>query len=83
LLALSACAPDHGVVHNKHYSPPYQYTTMQCYSYNSKGFCTVNMPVIHTQPAEYEFDLYNGKDHGWRDVDPDSYQRYKIGDEYP
>lgn len=83
LLALSACAPTHGVVHDKRYEPPYQYSTSQCYSYNKNGVCTLNMPTWHTHPASYSFDLYDGKDHGWREVDPESYQRYKIGDTYP
>lgn len=83
IIGLCACAPTHGIVHDKKYEPSYQYMSQQCYSYGKDGQCKVSMPVVHTQPASYEFDLYNGKDHGWREVDPESYSHYKIGDQYP
>lgn len=55
-LLLVACAPsvDSGTVVDKNYYESYTTTRFQCYSYNSNGFCTVNVPVTDYHPERFE-----------------------------
>lgn len=69
-------APTKGTVHNKQYNPPY--TSIQCTTINKSTSC---YPVYH--PADYEFDLYDGSNHGWQWVTPAAFDRYNVGDWYP
>jgi hypothetical protein len=83
VLALTACTapPTHGIVHQKHYSAPYTWTSLQCIAYRSKGGCAAWMPVHHYEPARYELDVYaSSKDHGWVDVDQPAYDHVHVGD---
>ncbi len=78
VLALTACAPDHGIVHAKHYAPGYTYTSVIC---SSSGKSTTCIPIPEYQPPVYELDVYaSSKDHGWVDVDQAQYDRVHVGD---
>lgn len=69
-------APTKGTVHNKLYQPAY--TSVSC---STVGKSTTCYPIYH--PADYEFDLYDGSQHGWRWVTPAAYDRYAVGQWYP
>ena len=80
-LALTGCSAIHsGVVTQKEYRAPYTYTSMYCASYNSKGGCSMYLPMTHYVPAEYILDIKQGKDTGWINTDPDTYAKTKVGD---
>lgn len=74
LLALTACGPDHGVVHDKRFSPATVMTT--CIA-QPKGGC---IPSTQYIPESWAIDLYNDDEHGWRDVDHETFDHLKIGD---
>jgi hypothetical protein len=85
VLVLAGCAgaPQAGTIQDKRHERGFWYTTMQCTGYSGKGYCQTQMPVQHYSPPSWAFDLYDGDDHGWRNVDPETYSRYAVGDYYP
>jgi hypothetical protein len=92
LLALAACSspPKSGYVYDKKFHPAYYWTSMQCAAYDTKGSCTVQVPVQHYQPDSFELCLKadnpdeKGKyAKGCRDVPADEYERFQVGDHYP
>lgn len=72
VLVLAACAPDHGTVHNKRYSPAYSSTS--CH-----GKPLICYPTYY--PASWALDLYtsDGK-HGWHGVSEHEYDSVGVGD---
>mgnify|MGYP003545184028 CR=1 FL=1 len=96
LLGCGEPAPDTGVVRDKQYFPEYDthYTTSQCYAYDKNGSCTVSMPVDNVVHHDEAWKLYlencdevkDGKRicrRGWRAVDPETYNKYRVGTHYP
>lgn len=73
---LRVTAPTKGTIHGRGYTAPY--TSESCTTVNKQTSC---VPVYHG--ADYEFDLYDGKNHGWRSVSPADYARYHVGDYFP
>lgn len=80
LLGLAACGgPDHGVVHDKRHQDAYIYTTQICTSYGKYG-CQAYVPQFHRAPPSWALDIYDGDEHGWRDVSEETYDATQIGD---
>lgn len=80
LAGLTACAPDHGVIHAKAYTPAHTTFTTSC---SLIGKITVCHPVPLYEGPEWSFDLYASKDdHGWHDVDEHDYDTHQVGDYY-
>lgn len=81
---LVGCSPiSAGTITNKVYEPAYSYMTQQCSYYNSKGVCTVWVPIQHHVSEKFKFDLENDNgDTGWVYVHQTEYDRYQIGDYY-
>jgi len=83
-LTASACAePESGVVYARYHYDQYQWVQMVCASYNSKGMCTVQIPVIQTEPERWSLGLQNGDDRGTRSVSEHEYMSCDVGDDYP
>lgn len=83
LLLFGCSAPQSGTVVDKKYYEPYDWVGTQCYVHNSKGVCTLTMPVVHHVSASWRLCLRNGEDEGCRSVDERTWHEYEIGDEYP
>lgn len=88
-LATSGCTKMvEGHITRKSYDDPDTWTSMQCAAYNSKGICTVYMPVQHYDGPHWSFEL-NGTndkgepDQGWVEVGADEYNVFGLGDCYP
>lgn len=80
LAGITACgSPDHGIVHDKRHEDAYVYTTQLCTSYGKYG-CTVWIPQLHHVPASWALDVYNGDEHGWREVSQQLYDATQVGD---
>lgn len=87
LLALAGCAdrPKSGEVYDRKFHPAFYYTTQQCASYDSKGQCTLSVPVLHYWPDSYELCLADGTTgkRGCRPATLREYETYQIGNHYP
>jgi hypothetical protein len=81
---LGACAaPESGVVYGRYHYPTYQWVQMVCASYNAKGLCVVQVPVVQTDPERWSLGLRNGDDEGQRTVTVREYENCQVGDNYP
>jgi hypothetical protein len=83
VLALAACGLDHGTVTGKHYHPSFTYYTTQCFSYSTKGVCTMSLPVPVTESARWELDLRDGDKTGSTYVDEHTWDTTRVGSLYP
>jgi hypothetical protein len=93
LLASAGCSkpPNAGVVLNKDYSAPYSWVSFICAGYDSRGMCTVHVPLTITEPAHYRLCLIDDADPTaikagtcrLREVDPGTFRDYREGDHYP
>lgn len=87
VLTLAACAdpPKSGYVYDRKFHPAYYWTQMVCSGYDSKGNCTMNVPIVHYQPDSYELCMMDDKTNkrGCRDATLDEYEHYQIGMHYP
>ena len=77
-----------GVVVGKRYDDPDTWTSFTCAAYNSKGFCTMQVPVQNYDGPHWYFELdgtnSDGKrDHGEVEVGADEYNIFGIGAVYP
>lgn len=83
LLLVGCSSISSGYITAKKYSPPSSYITQQCSYYNSKGVCTIWVPVTHHVDETFKFDLRNdNKDTGWIYVTESEYEKYQVGDYY-
>lgn len=83
LLLVGCSAPDHGVVVDKKYHPPYEWVQSVCMAHSAKyGYCTMTVPIIQHEPARWELCLVDGDEEGCRNVDETTYHRYAIGSTY-
>lgn len=96
--ALTACAPESGVVTAKVYDDPDTWTTMepihsqQCTSrYDSLSKTTRQScrtttigyyPLTHYDPAHWHLRLDDGQDSGWVDVDETTFHAVPVGVTY-
>jgi hypothetical protein len=84
ILAVGACAePESGVVYARYHYDEYQWVQMVCTAYNSRGICTVQVPIIQTEPERWSLGLQNGDDRGTRSVSEREYISCHEGDDYP
>lgn len=89
LAALAGCgtpAPASGVVTERIFHPAFYWTQMICSGYDTKGNCTMYVPILHYQPDSYELCLVaddDPKHRGCRDATIDEYERYQVGQHYP
>lgn len=81
---LVGCSPiNSGYITDKKHHEAYNYMTQQCASFNSKGICSVWVPIWHHVDESFSFDLRNDNgDTGWVYVDISEFEKYKIGDYY-
>lgn len=83
LLLVGCSSISAGYITAKKYSPAYEYYTQQCSYYNSKGICTVYVPVLNRVPESFKFDIQNDNgDTGWVYVSQNEYDQAKVGDYY-
>ena len=83
LLLVGCSSISAGYITAKKYSPAYDYMTQQCASYNSKGVCTVWMPVWHHIDEAFKFDIRNDNgDTGWVYVHKSEFEQFNVGDYY-
>lgn len=79
-ITLTACSPiKSGTIIEKDYDPPYESTYMMCGMYDSKGLCTVWIPMTNYHPESYNLKLQEGEDTGWRSVSKETYDSYATG----
>lgn len=99
LFVLSGCgqpAPDSGYVRDKKFTAAHDtsYTTYDCVYRNKNGVCQVTIPHEHVthHPDKWEIKLEDctkdddGKTKcrkGWKTVDQQTYESYKVGSHYP
>lgn len=84
LAVLGACsAPESGVVYKKDYSAPWSYWDSTCMRYDKQGLCALKMPIEHHIPPAWYLCLRNGEETGCRSVDPVTFHKYEVGQEYP
>ena len=84
---LGACGSDvtAGEVRDKYIDPESTYFIWQCMSYDSKGYCTWNMMVPHTDDEDHVVTIVNCQDYdecrtAQFEVDPDTYNSLDVGD---
>lgn len=77
-LVLSGCATvDSGTIVDKFMEPGS--TDLECKGTGIKKKCKID-----TDPDACRFQLDNGKDRGWLDVDcATTYREYEVGEQYP
>ena len=79
-IALTACSPiKSGTLIEKDYQPPYDSTYMMCGMYDSKGMCSMWMPMTDHHPESFNLKLQEGEDIGWRSVTKGTYESHEIG----
>jgi hypothetical protein len=82
-IILAGCAPQTGDVYERKYYPPHTWTDSVCAGYDGKtGMCTVRIPVVHNNPAQWLLCLDNGEDRGCRYVDETTYHQYPPGSHF-
>ena len=63
LLVLAACGwTGTGVVSGKYKTEAYSYISYICSAYDSKGFCTVQMPIVNDVPEYYYLKVNSDED---------------------
>jgi uncharacterized lipoprotein NlpE involved in copper resistance len=84
VLALAGCEdpPESGTVTEKTHKGAYSWVQMVCAAYN-KGVCTVQVPVVHNVPESWGLCLRSQDKKGCREVPPETWSRYKVGEMYP
>lgn len=81
LVLLTACTSlTSGHVVDKQFTPAYDWMDMQCFSYDSKGMCTMRMPVWHHVPDVWELRIEKDDKYDWWSVDEATFNRTNIGD---
>lgn len=81
LMLLTACTSlTSGYVVDKQFTPAYDWMDLQCFSYDSKGMCTVRMPVQHHVPESWDLRIQNEDKYDWWSVDEATFNRTNIGD---
>ncbi|KQO98305.1 hypothetical protein [Leifsonia sp. Leaf264] len=79
--ALAACSPiSSGTITGKHYEPAYTYVSTTCAAYDSKGNCSVTMPLTNYVDDEYRLDITRGGKDGWVIVSEHTYDGARVGD---
>ena len=59
ILAGCGTSVTEGRVADKYYSAPYTYYVTMCFGYDSKGLCTIWMPVPFEEPEHWVITLEN------------------------
>ena len=75
-----------GMVTSKQYIPQHEeFSYFQCYMYDAKAQCTMQMPVYETVDQCWQVNFHNAAEdkNGSACVDQTSYDRYRVGDQYP
>lgn len=82
LFVLTGCvsAISKGTITSKENRPAYYSTTMVCSGYNSKGGCTVWVPIQNYHAPTWWFNLAEGEETGWVYVTETTYGQYEPGD---
>ena len=86
---LAGCAddppPKSGYVERKEYSAAHDDMQTICYSYDSNGNCTLQVPSVTHYDASWSLCLVSDdrKSHGCVDVDEATWNRYSTGQHYP
>ena len=62
-----------------------EWVGQQCYGYDSKGQCTVQMPIFETVPDCWHVEFHDDPNDLDGDVcvTPEEYAAYRVGDHYP
>lgn len=83
LLLVGCSSISSGYITAKKYHEAYDYYTMSCAAYNSKGVCMTWVQVWHHVKEKWSFDIRNdNQDTGWVYVSESEYNSYGIGDYY-
>lgn len=85
LLLLAGCGwSGAGVVVGKTKTDAYTYISFQCYGYDSKGNCTMNMPITNYVPDYYYLQVNSDQDGKVHDVSVnyEYWQNAKSGDRF-
>jgi len=79
-IVVATDGPPTGWVEAKRFTPAHMIWTTQCQTVGKTTVC-------HPQPIyvgdEWELQLRNKDDVGWRDVDQSTYDRWQVGQFYP
>lgn len=76
-LILAGCSgPEHGRIVDKEFTPSHTLFLTQCVN----SSCHL-VPMFIGD--DWEFDLVDGDDEGWRSVDETTFHKYNVGDYYP
>ncbi len=77
VFGVTACgAPEAGVVTGKKYEKPYTWV-----EFTQVG--TVQVPVFHDEPEQFKLRISDGEDEGWVSVPAFTWERKRVGDDYP
>ena len=79
ILAGCSSVTTSGTVIDKWYEAPYDDTEMECWYYNSQGFCSMYLPVTYHYNEKYVLQLQNGDDTGEVEVSPQDFIKTPIG----
>lgn len=83
LLLLAGCSPiSAGRITDKTYTEPYDVVRMQCMQYDKNNVCKMQIPVTDHYPARYVFDIEDGEETGWVNVDKYKFEAHEVGDWY-
>jgi hypothetical protein len=85
LLLITACSGIRkGEVFSRSYFPPYNQYTLMCFSYDTKGFCTMLMPIVTPIEESWEICVQRVEDgklrKGCFPVTQATYESVQIGD---
>ena len=83
LIILTGCSTiQSGTIEKKVVHPAYTWVQYICGGYNSKGICTVQVPIFHSEPETYSFDIREGEETGFVYVGYSVFVEYEVGDYY-
>jgi hypothetical protein len=84
LLAVACAVPEKGTVYGRWHYPESQWVQMVCSAHDPKtGACTLQLPVIRTNPERWSIGLRDGEQEGQRSVTEHEYEACQVGDLYP
>jgi hypothetical protein len=83
-LALAGCGWEgRGVIMEKTHTGSYTWSQMICSAYNGQGVCTVWVPMIHTEPESWGYQVMdNGGDKHSVTVEKADWDKARVGDDY-
>lgn len=84
LLLVGCSAPESGRVVGKNFDPAHSTpsTTTNCVGTGTERRCYSSVSQQY-HGNSWRLKLDNGQDSGWREVTPEEYDRYQVGDQYP